>query len=1234
MPKKKIFKITAILLLATLSLALVLPRLFNLEGLRAHLARGLASRLESTVRFERLQWHWLPLPHVTLVDCRFENDDLLLRLPRAEVYPNWRALLGNELRAGKVVLHTPEITVKRFPEATGIRIEEQLPGVAVEVKNGLLHVKAPSPWPQLQNREFALRELQGRASVSPAGIDFSLEGKPTFGERFRVSGGIGRGDGRYRMEFDCRKFKLHEVLVSLADKELVPVESLLNITGKVEGQGLDSVQARITGDLPCLLVFPTDKKILLNCGFVDLGFEKNAADLRLTINEFEMKEPGLSLTGTVSRSVASLEQDEPIWDIALTAADLNLTQIRDSVLAMWGNNEIARGVGGIVLSGKAGKAGYAFHGRVADFKDVRNMEISAEEIDASIRIPVGDLVLTNTRGRMLIKDGKLRVNGDSAKLGNSNGRNCNLVLGLPEDDDSFFLDVDLDADLAELPGVLARLIDDQAFLAELAKFDKVSGSARGRLHIEDSLDNIKVTVAVSDMRGNAEYAPLNWGFAVESGSMTIAPHRVTWQDVKGEYGPHLIQRTSGEVDWHKEALLSVRRLDAAIFAPDLQAGALSFWKNLDAVIARHAQSLDGTIGISQTTISGRMAEPDSWTGSAALNFDGLRVKTPYLPEAVRIKEGSGLLSDKTLVVSRCRASLFDDTFSVRADLRHEDLAALQGTITADGTVGERFGAWLREQDFVKNKALFPRLPLRVSSLALELGGEKTVGRGVVAAGEKGPALPRVEFSAESNTADPLHLSLHVVGEGEEASIGVDFLDNIPETFLFTWAGSLSENTVDRLLADETLLDGAISGDFQLYLPHDPNKIAFSGTLTGEGFRWFLANGTGRSVAIDDIRLEGVGNELKVKKLACALSDQESIQASGVLSRADTGLELTLDLASRFLSRQTVFNFLEDLKGLKDGHPLADRKREADDKEWNLTGTINFDLAEFISVANGGAEPKSIVPTLTWQPLQGEIRIHPGGKLSASITSGRLCCLSTTGQWFSSPELGSNTFQLLSADCDTPPRFERVLPCLGYPQDLIEGAFSLEGSLSGPLNNWQDGYLDVNSRAGRILRMKLLAKIFSVINVTDLFTPVPEGSEGGSGAGFPYSELILKSHVRNNELIIDEAVVRGEGLNLFARGKMNIVSLDMDFVVLISPFKTLDAIISKVPLVGRVIGGETATLVTFPVAVRGPARDPEVTLLPPSAVGEGIINIIKRTILLPFTILSPILPDAAPDEGGR
>ncbi|MDP2755693.1 MAG: hypothetical protein Q8P40_15070, partial [Nitrospirota bacterium] len=303
------------------------------------------------------------------------------------------------------------------------------------------------------------------------------------------------------MKFSCRNFNPHEVFLSFAQGKLVPGDSPLNLTGSMEGRGLEKITGRIEGDSPCLLAYPNDKKILLSCGVVDLAFAKDGDDLLLTLNELELREPGLKLAGTVKRSAGTKENAQPVWQIDLKGEDLDLTRIRGVVLAMWGENEIAKEVGRIVQGGTVGKAGYSFKGTAADLHYVRNMHVSAEEIEASIMIPEGDLLLTNVTGRMRIEKGLLVVDGEEARMGNSRGRNGHLILGLPDDDFTFKLDVDLDADLAELPDVLQRLVAHQPFQEELAKFSGVSGRATGHLHLGDHLRDFKVALEVATMQG-------------------------------------------------------------------------------------------------------------------------------------------------------------------------------------------------------------------------------------------------------------------------------------------------------------------------------------------------------------------------------------------------------------------------------------------------------------------------------------------------------------------------------------------------------------------------------------------------------------------------------------------------------------------------------------------------------------------------------------------------------------
>ncbi|MDG4476768.1 AsmA family protein [Thiovibrio frasassiensis] len=1212
-------------LLGVITPALLLPHLIDLDALKAQMSNQVNAKLNGTLQTERLEWAWLPLPHLNLRNTRFTSEDSALVAPMVKVYPDWLSLFRGKARIGKIVLTNPEMRVSRFPATLSEPPDPELAGLKVVIRNGTLQVAANSQWPVLRSRDFTMKGLSGSVGIGLAAVEFKLSGKPAEGEDLAFSGEYLREDGSYRLKFSCRNFNLRKIFHSFAEGALIPEDSPLNLKGSLEGRGVEKIRGKIVGDAPCLLAFPKDKKIVMDCGFVDLSFAKDGDNLLVTLNEFEMRDPGLKLAGTVRRTAGSTPESAPVWQIDLKGEDFDLTKIRAAVLGMWGEHEVARRLGEIVQSGKAGKATYKFKGTTADFEYVRNMHLTAEGIeDATVVIPEGGLRLTDTKGKLRIEKGLLVVDAEQGEMGNSRGKNCHLILGLPDDDFTFKLDVDLDADLAELPAVLRRLVDHQPFQEELAKFSGVSGRASGHLHLGDHLRDFQVALEVASMQGKGRYAPLAWDFAVDGGEMTIAPPLVQWRNVRGDYGPHVVKKSAGQVRFPDDIFLEVTQLDAVLAAKELEKEDLSYFKEITGALQEHITRADGRIELRNTTISGKASEPKLWKADADVLVQNLAVTTPSCPEPIRIKQGKGHLSDKEITVSEASGSVFGDPFTLTAALSHKAFAALRGKISLQGKVGQGFGQWLKERQLV-SPALFPHLPFRMESLQVDLQEEKTLVKGVIRPENVLFSPAKADFAVEFSVNDPLKMSAHVYGAKEEAVINVDFLDNTKEIFLFSWKGELSRKTVDQLLDRKNLLRGKIAGDFQLYLPRDPNKVACTGQIEVKDLRWYLEEQEERFVDIQELRLAGAGKDLKVRRLACALNAQESVELYGLVSRVGNGLAVKLDLTSPALSRKTLLELRDTFKRLKDNGATAASGEPRQESLRNITGTVVFDVEKFSSGPKAG---ESGSPTLVWQPLKGEIRIHPQWRMSALISNGRLCCLDTTGEWFSTPALGMSHFSLNSA-CPTPPRFEVVLPCLGYPQDLIEGEFSLNGRLEGVLDNWQDGHLQIESHQGRILRMKLLSKIFSVVNITDLFSvnPVGDGSQA-STKGFPYTDLLLKAHVKDNELIIDEAVVRGEGLNLFARGKMNLATFELDIVVMISPFKTLDAIVSKVPLVGRVIGGETATLVTIPVGVTGKASDPEVTLLPPSAVGEGLLNIVKRTLLLPFHILSPILPDAA------
>jgi len=83
---------------------------------------------------------------------------------------------------------------------------------------------------------------------------------------------------------------------------------------------------------------------------------------------------------------------------------------------------------------------------------------------------------------------------------------------------------------------------------------------------------------------------------------------------------------------------------------------------------------------------------------------------------------------------------------------------------------------------------------------------------------------------------------------------------------------------------------------------------------------------------------------------------------------------------------------------------------------------------------------------------------------------------------------------------------------------------------------------------------------------------------------------------------------------------------MDITALVAPLKTVDFIVNYLPGVNYILGG---SLVSFPVRIKGDLNNPRVTPISPTAVGSGLLGIMKRTLHLPVKMIEPILINQTP-----
>jgi hypothetical protein len=118
-------------------------------------------------------------------------------------------------------------------------------------------------------------------------------------------------------------------------------------------------------------------------------------------------------------------------------------------------------------------------------------------------------------------------------------------------------------------------------------------------------------------------------------------------------------------------------------------------------------------------------------------------------------------------------------------------------------------------------------------------------------------------------------------------------------------------------------------------------------------------------------------------------------------------------------------------------------------------------------------------------------------------------------------------------------------------------------------------------------------------------------------------MTIKADFKGKKLVMQECAIDGASMGLACEGDIDLVEDKINLVILVAPFKTVDRIIKKIPLISSVLGGK---IVSIPFRAKGDINNPAVIPLSPTAVGSGVLGIMERTLKLPITIIQPLFPE--------
>ena len=297
----------------------------------------------------------------------------------------------------------------------------------------------------------------------------------------------------------------------------------------------------------------------------------NAAEVKVRRNGHEEQLKGAELNGsialqgeTISVAIKRLKLDDPGLEVngkmrqlhgpsavtmEFSGRDIDVDATREVALALAGDVVLVGEIFKYLRGGTVAQITARSQGRTAtELGELRNLRIEGRLQDGSVSVPEIELDLTETDGDVLVADGILQGTRMSTRLEGSNGHDGSLKVGLAEDDDSFQLELMLNADLAQAGQILRRIVVNPDFIEELHRITHLQGTGTGKLTIGDRLSDLSAEVDVSDLNFSAEYDRVPFPIEVTGGQVKFAENLVTVKGWQGTVGDSAFSDLACQVD--------------------------------------------------------------------------------------------------------------------------------------------------------------------------------------------------------------------------------------------------------------------------------------------------------------------------------------------------------------------------------------------------------------------------------------------------------------------------------------------------------------------------------------------------------------------------------------------------------------------------------------------------------------------------------------------------------------
>jgi len=190
--------------------------------------------------------------------------------------------------------------------------------------------------------------------------------------------------------------------------------------------------------------------------------------------------------------------------------------------------------------------------------------------------------------------------------------------------------------------------------------------------------------------------------------------------------------------------------------------------------------------------------------------------------------------------------------------------------------------------------------------------------------------------------------------------------------------------------------------------------------------------------------------------------------------------------------------------------------------------------------------------------------------------------------------------------------ERVIITGRVHVDKVE--LRSEGEDSQKMKESLNGSLRFEIEKGMIERWKTLSRIFSILNVSQLFMGrLPDLKT----KGLPYHNMMATLQIKDGIASTEDFLVDSDAMKITLRGKVDLGKNFIDARIGVHPLVTIDKILSHVPIAGYILTGKDKGFISFFYHVKGNLDDPKIETIPLKSIEEPTWGIIKRLLLTPL-----------------